>query len=232
MIEWMRKHMVWLMWIIVVLVTIAFVFTFGNYPAMFGRDAAAKVGGHVITTEEVNRVYQNLAENYRQVLKEKFTDDVAKSLRTQALQDLIVNRLFVEEARRIGLQVSDQELQAAILKMPSFSQNGRFDRRTYELILDRYNLTPAAFEANQREALLRQKLESLVRDSVTVDDAELRAAYVKQNPKAKPSDFEKNKANFRNTYLQEKERDTLTAFIRNIETRIPVKISADKSSAL
>ncbi len=225
MIEWIRKHMGWMMWIIVGLVTVTFLF-FGVYPSLMTGKTAAKVGGYVITTDEVNRVYQNMAENYRQLLKDKFSEEMQKNLRTQALQELIVNRLMVEEARRIGLQVSDDELRAAILKMPSFSQNGRFDRRTYELILDRYNMTPAAFEASQRELMLRQKIEHLVRDSVTADDAELQTAYLKENPKAKPADFAKNREKFRDTYLQEKQRDALTALVRNIESRTPVKISS------
>ena len=43
-------------------------------------------------------------------------------------------------------------------------------------------------------------------------------------------DFEKNKESFRQMYLAEKQRDALTAFIRNIQTRIPVKIE-DKALA-
>jgi peptidyl-prolyl cis-trans isomerase D len=91
--------------------------------------------------------------------------------------------------------------------MPAFSRDGKFDKQTYERVLDRINMSPAAFEANQREFLLRQKLERLVRDSVAVVDAELQAAYTQKNPAAKPGEFEKNKESFRQTYLAEKQRD-------------------------
>jgi hypothetical protein len=61
-------------------------------------------------------------------------------------------------------------------------------------------------------------------------DAELPAAYMRKNPAAKPGDFEKNKESFRQTYLAEKQRDALTAYIRNIQNRTPVKIE-DKALA-
>ncbi len=229
MIEWIRKHMGWMMWIIVGLVTVTFLF-FGIYPSSIGGRAAAKVGGFVITNDDVNRVYRNLYNTYKDVLKDKFNESVEKSLRGQALQELIVNRLFIEEAINMGLQVSDQELQANIVKIPGFSRDGRFDKQAYDRILERINMTPAEFEANQREFLLRQKMEQLVRDSVTVQDAELSAAYQQRNPNAKPGDFEKNKDTFRQTYLAEKQRDALTAFLKNAQTRIPVKIE-DKALA-
>jgi parvulin-like peptidyl-prolyl isomerase len=224
MIEWMRKHMGWLMWIIVVLVTIAFVFTFGNYPTAFGGKAVAKVGNSVITSEELNQAYRNLYENYKGLLKDKFNDTVAKSLRKQALQELIVNQLLVAEAKRIGLKVSDKELQTEILQMPAFNRNGKFDKQVYDRVLDRINMTPAQFEASQREFLLRQKLESLVKAGVVVEEPELKAAYAARNPKAKPGDFAKNKDTFGQMYLAEKQRDALTALIRNIETKISVTV--------
>jgi len=229
MIEWIRKHMGWMMWVIVGLVTVTFLF-FGMYPSSIGGKAVAKVGEVVITNDEVNRVYQNLYDTYRDALKDKFNESVEKSLRNQALQEIIVSQLFTEEAKNMGLQVTDQELQADIMKMPGFLRDGKFDKESYDRILDRINMTPAAFEANQRDFLLRQKMEQLVRDSVTVQDAELRAVYQERNPKAKPGDFEKNENTFRQTYLAEKQRDALTVFLRNVQTRIPVKIE-DKAFA-
>ncbi len=223
MIEWLRKHMVWMMWIIVGLITVTFLF-FGIYPSGQGGRTAAKVGDYVITVDDVNTAYRNLYENYRELLKDKLNADIEKSLRAQALQELIVNRLLVDEAGRLGLKVSDEELQSVILNMPAFSRNGRFDKQVYEGILNRVNMTPAVFEAKQREFLLREKVERIVRDSVAVDDAELKAAYQEKNPKAKPGDFEKNRETFRQTLLAEKQRDAMNALIMNIQKKTPVTI--------
>ena len=229
MLEQIRKHMGWMMWVIVGLVTVTFLF-FGLSPSSEGGGRAAKVGDTVITVDEVNRVYRNMYDNYKELLKDKFSDQLAKSLKAQALQELVVNRLFIEQANQMGLRVSDEELQATIMKMPSFSVNGKFDKKTYDRVLDRINMSPSAFETSQREFLLRQKLERLVRDGVSTTSAELAAAYTQKNPKAKPGDFEKNRESFQQTFLAEKQRDALTAYMRDIQKKIPVKID-EKSLA-
>jgi peptidyl-prolyl cis-trans isomerase D len=223
MIEFIRKHMGWMMWIIVGLITVTFLF-FGIYPSSQGQGAVAKVGDTVITREELNIAYRNLYENYREIMKGQINENLTKGLRNQALQELIVNRLLVTEAEREGIKVTNEELQEAIMRIPAFLQNGRFNKQIYERTLDRINMSPALFEASQREYLLRLKLERLVKDSVAVGDAELVAAYMKRNPNAKPGDFEKSRESFRQSYLAEKQRDALTAYIRSIQTRIPVKI--------
>jgi len=230
MLESIHKYMKWIMWAIVVLITVTFLF-FGIYPSDIGGRMVAKVGDDVITADEFNRVYRNLYDNYRELLKDQFNESFAKGLKSQALQELIVGRLLVQEADRIGLTVGDEELQSAIMRMPAFAREGRFDRKTYELVLDRVNMSPAAFEASQRDYLVRQKLERLVKDGVMVTDAELAAAYQQQNPKAKPGDFAKNGESFRQTYLAGKQRDALTVYIRTIQDKTAIKID-DKATAL
>lgn len=225
-----HKHMKWIMWAIVVLITVTFLF-FGIYPSDIAGRSAAKVGGEVITIDEWNRVYRNLYNNYKELLKDQLNDSFAKGLKSQALQELIVGKLFVQEAERVGLRISDEELQTVIMKMPSFARDGKFDKKIYDRLLDQINMKPAAFEAGQREFLLRQKLEQLVKDGVVVTDVELAAAYQQKNPKAKPAQYEKDKDMFKQTLLAEKRRDALTAYVRGIQDRTTVKIY-EKSMAL
>ena len=73
-------------------------------------------------------------------------------------------------------------------RIPVFSPQGKFDQGTYEYYLQRENITPTVFETEQREYLLRKKLENLIEDSVDVSDAELAEAYAASNPKAKAGD--------------------------------------------
>jgi len=223
MLESMRKHMVWMMWVIVGLVTVTFLF-FGTRSYDTGGGAVAKVDGYVITSEDLNRVYRNLYESYRQVLKDQFNESYAKMIKAQALRELIENRLLIEEAERAGLRVSDEELKTHIMRIPAFNVEGKFDKRSYDFYLSRINTTPATFESSQRDYLLRKKLEQLVEDGVAVTDSELFAAYASMNPKAKPGDFEKNKESFRQTYLAEKQREALAVFIKGLQNKASVKI--------
>jgi len=224
MLESMRKHMSWMMWVIVGLVTVTFLF-FGIYPSVTSGRTAAKVDGYVITSDDLNRVYRNMYDSYRQVLKENFDENFAKTIKSQALRELIEHRLLVQEAQRVGLRVTDEELQSHIMQIAAFNKDGKFDKRSYDFYLDRINITPAMFESSQREYLLRQKLEQLVEDAVSVTGAEISAAYALKNPKAKPKDFEKNKAAFSQTYLAEKRREALNAFAKGLQNKASIHIN-------
>jgi peptidyl-prolyl cis-trans isomerase D len=221
--------MSWIMWGIIILITVTFLF-FGIYPSNVSGNMVANVNGDVITGDELNRVYRNLYDTYKQIFKDQFNEAMTKTLRTQALRELVQNKLLIQEADRMGLKISDDELRAAILKIPAFSPQGKFDRQIYEYYLQRENMTPAVFETEQREFMLRKKLESLIEDSVDVTDAELATAYATSNPKAKAGDFEKNKGSFRKTRLQQKRGEAREAFVRGLESKGKVVLN-DKALA-
>jgi peptidyl-prolyl cis-trans isomerase D len=203
------------MWVILVLVIISFLF-FGIYPSSGGRGEAATVNGDVISGGELDRAYRSMYETYRQIFKEQFNDAMARNLRQQALRELIQNRLLVQEAARIGLRVSDEEVRAAIMQTPAFAPAGRFDKAAYERYLDYINVKPSVFEETQREFMLKQKIERIIEDGVDATDDELKAAYAARNPKAKPGDLDKDRASFRKTYLVEKKRDAVTAYVQTL----------------
>ncbi len=211
MLEQMRKHMSWIMWIILVLVIVSFLF-FGIYPSDNGRGAAAMVNGEAVTAGELNRAYRSMYETYRQIFKDQFNDAMAKGLRQQALRDLVQNRLLVQEAKRTGLRVTDEEVQAAIMRTPSFMNQGKFDKAAYDRYLDYINVKPSVFEETQREYMLKQKIERIIGDGVDVPEEELRTEYAVRNPKAKAGDLEKNRESFRQTLLTEKKRSAVDAY--------------------
>jgi peptidyl-prolyl cis-trans isomerase D len=211
MLEQMRKHMNWIMWVILILVIVSFLF-FGIYPSDRGRGEAATVNGEIITAGDLDRAYRNMYETYRQIFKDQFTDAMAKTLRQQALRDLVQSRLLVQEATRIGLQVSDEEVRAAVMRTPAFAPGGRFDKAAYERYLDYINVKPSVFEETQREFMLKQKIERVVEDGVDVTEDELKAAYAARNAKAKSGDLDKDRESFRQSYLAEKKRDAVNAY--------------------
>jgi len=229
MLKQVHKHMSWIMWAIIILITVTFLF-FGIYPSSVTGNMAANVNGDVITGDDLNRVYRNLYDTYKQIFKDQFNEAMTKTLRTQALRELVQGRLLIQEAGRMGLKISDDELRGAIMKITAFSPQGKFDQRTYEYYLQRENITPAVFETEQREFMLRKKLENLIEDSVEVTDAELAAVYASTNPKAKAGDFEKNKESFRKTQLQKKRSEAREAFVRGLESKGKVVLN-DKALA-
>lgn len=224
MLEQMRKHMNWIMWVILILVIVTFLF-FGIYPSSGGRGEAATVNGDVITGGELDRAYRSMYETYRQIFKEQFSDAMARNLRQQALRELIQSRLLVQEAGRIGLRVSDEEVRAAIMQTPAFAPGGRFDKAAYDRYLDYINAKPSVFEETQREYMLKMKIERIIEDGVDATEDELRAAYAARNPKAKAGAYEKERDAFRKTYLAEKKRDAVTAYVQALYKKGKITIN-------
>ena len=80
-------------------------------------------------------------------------------------------------AKAAHLEATDAEVRQAVLRDPSFQENGAFDGVKYERLLRENGLTPPLFEAYLRRRLSLQKVQSIVTDSAAwVSPAELAGA--------------------------------------------------------
>jgi peptidyl-prolyl cis-trans isomerase D len=140
----------------------------------------ATVGGEGVSLREFQMTYNNLADFYRRIYQDRFTEDFARTLnlKQQALDTLVQRKLLLHEARRQGLTVTDGELIARVQSYPVFQVNGGFDRNRYLQVLRLSRLTPGDFEQNQREELLLAKLENLIKDAVQVTEHEVKEAFI------------------------------------------------------
>ncbi len=90
------------------------------------------------------------------------------------------------EADRQGLIVTDQELGEQILKDPSFQSNGQFiGKQAYLTLLRQSGLTPQDYEAQMRQAILRDKLQNMLMDGVTLSPQEVTQEYRQRNENSK-----------------------------------------------
>jgi peptidyl-prolyl cis-trans isomerase D len=139
----------------------------------------ALVNDQPITVEEFRQSYNNLMEQVRRRFGNNLNDEMIKMLQVkkQAMDLLINQRLLLQEAERLNFRVSDAELSDSIRKIGAFQIDGVFDSRRYNDVLNRNRLTPAAFEAMQRESLLMDKLRSFIAGSVKVSDQEANEWY-------------------------------------------------------
>ena len=102
------------------------------------------------------------------------------------MNQLIANSILNAEARRIGLRVTDREVQEAILEQPSFQDgDGHFiGEEVYRNLLRRYGYTTESFESSIRSELLTEKLQTILSESVYVAEAEVERAYRDQVERA------------------------------------------------
>lgn len=186
------KYLSWILWLVIILF-VAFVFVDfgGGLGGQTGspRSVAAHVGDRVVTMEEFQREYQQLDNMYRQAYGENFTPEMAEQMRLplQALERAVTSQILLAEAERLGIEVTDAEVREQILEEPSFrNAEGRFvGQQEYERLLSQGRYTPAKFEQEVRQQILRQKLQDVLRAGVWVSDAEVEKAYREQVERAK-----------------------------------------------
>lgn len=142
-------------------------------------ESVAEVNGEIVSQREFAIHYQRLIEFYRGLFKGALSPETIKSLnlRSAIIEELIQKHLLLQEARRLGLEVSDEELMDAIERILDFQVNGRFSKNRYLQALRSNQLTTAQFEIERREQLTIQKLYDIVRDNVYVTEAEVRDRY-------------------------------------------------------
>jgi peptidyl-prolyl cis-trans isomerase D len=92
-------------------------------------------------------------------------------------ESLIQKKLVLQEARSLGLTVSDDDLANHLAGAPEFQLGGRFSAERYRQILEANRIVPAQFEEDQRAQLTIQRLYSVILDAVHVTDAEVRERY-------------------------------------------------------
>ncbi len=139
----------------------------------------AEVNGEVISHREFEVRYQRLIEFYRGLFKGTLTQETIKglNLRGTIVEELIQKHLLLQEARRLGLEVADEELMDAIAGIPDFQVNGRFNQNRYLQVLRSNQLAPGQFEIERKEQLTIQKLYDIIQDNVYITDAELKERY-------------------------------------------------------
>jgi peptidyl-prolyl cis-trans isomerase D len=147
----------------------------------------ATVDGEAISRQDYSNEYNRLMEQVRQNFGAGITDEMLKSLQleTQALKQLIDRLLLKKAAARLDLQVADEELARSIRGVPAFQSGGVFDPRRYQQMLSLNRLTPETFEVMQRDALLFEKLQRVITDSVKVSEEEVAGWYTWSNAAVK-----------------------------------------------
>ncbi len=145
--------------------------TFGSQSV----DVVAEVHGTRITRRDVDRQAALLQRRYEQMLKGVSLPRLP-NLRGQALDELIDAALVQHEVHKLGIEVSDDQLVAAITRMPELQENGRFNRELLSRILDSQR-DRGEFEESLRRDLREQRLRNLVTDGVQVTPAEVEERY-------------------------------------------------------
>jgi peptidyl-prolyl cis-trans isomerase D len=146
---------------------------------------AAKVDGRKITLEEYQNSYQRIRNMYQQIYGQTLPAEMEKmlGLKKVALDTLIDNRLVMKEAKSMDINVTKDEVSAAIAAMPTFQKDGAFSFDLYQQLLKSNRITPKDFEEGQKQELTLKKARQAIKDKAAVTDEDALALFKKENDK-------------------------------------------------
>lgn len=181
MLDFLRKKKrSWVITLFLVMIVLVFIlWGVGGYLNEPKLEILAEVNGEVISQREFEVHYQRLVEFYRGLFKGTLTQETLRglNLRGAIVEELVQKRLLLQEARRLGLEMSDEEIMEALARVPEFQVDGRFSKNRYLQVLRSNRLSPAQFEVERREQITIQKLYDIIQDAIQVSDGELRERY-------------------------------------------------------
>jgi peptidyl-prolyl cis-trans isomerase D len=196
MLKLMRDSFQQLKWILVAIVAIFILFIFVDWGAggaragASDRGYAARVNGETITYRDFDRAVYYAEENYKRMYGSQLTQDMLDQmgLPRQVLDSLIEQRLLLQEARRLHLGATQEEVRKKILEIPILNPNGKFvgsELYTRYVTGQMGFQSPAEFEDELGREITLQKMESALTTSVIVSPKMADAEYRRVSETAK-----------------------------------------------
>lgn len=130
------------------------------FRASEGGNNVATVGGQPVTQQEFTMALQE-RQNYLQRLMGGRVDPGmldSPELRFAVLDNLVRQRLLINQAVRYNVLVSDDQLQQLIAEQPAFQDGGKFSHARYVEVLKRQNTSEVGFENSVRRDLMLQRV--------------------------------------------------------------------------
>jgi peptidyl-prolyl cis-trans isomerase D len=230
MLRVLREHASsWMLKAILILVAVTFI-SWGGYSYFREKKETyvAKVNSVTIEWREYNDVFQNTIKQYQQALGPAFSEKMIEEihLREKILDSLIEKILLLQEAKRLGLSIPNEELREVIESIPAFQVNGQFDKRNYERALRINRMSSEEFEQSQRENLLISKIVSLIKmnggkvsdeevlDTYLFEDERINLAFAKVAPGALKNQVNTNEIEIKDYYQKHQEEFRIPTFIQ------------------
>ncbi|WP_249688438.1 SurA N-terminal domain-containing protein [Microvirga sp. 3-52] len=136
--------------------------------------AVAEVGSTTITVDQVRNAYTNELQRLGRQFRTVISPEQARAfgLDQQVVSNLVTEAVLAEQAKQMGLSVSDQLVAASIMNNPTFKgADGQFNRALFDQALRNAGLSEAGFVQEQRSAMARLHLAEAVAGDITVPAA-------------------------------------------------------------
>jgi peptidyl-prolyl cis-trans isomerase D len=196
MLKLMRDSFQQLKWILIAIVAIFILFIFvdwgaggANSGAADRQAYAARVNGETISYREFDRSLYRTEKSYEQMYRQPLSPDMIAQmgLPKQVLESLVDQHLLLQQARRLHLNATPEEIRQQILEIPTLNPDGKFvgqELYTRFVNMSGYQST-AEFEDDLARDITLGKMESALQTSVVVSPKAAEAEYRRVSESAK-----------------------------------------------
>lgn len=150
--------------IILCLIIVSFALAgIGTYLGSSGSGYAAKVNGEIISEAEFQQAYQRqrseMQQRYSGFSQLANNPQYITQLKHSVLASLVNQKLIDQESKKLGISVSDKQVENAIEDMDAFKQNGKFENALFLQQLQNNGLTAVRFSQLVRNDLRNTQLQ-------------------------------------------------------------------------
>jgi peptidyl-prolyl cis-trans isomerase D len=203
------------LWIVIFafLATIFVVWGVGDQSAST-QNYVAKIGKYTVTQDEYKQAYDSALANLQ---AQGGTASRSDNFTRNVIDNLINRKLFLFEASRLGIPISDAEVRMVIEQTPVFSSNGFFSIELYQNILQANGISPDFYENMVRQDVTIAKYLELVGAASAVTEEEIAAEYNFSFTEASISYFTVSAKKYRKELNPTEEE--IASFYENIKER-------------
>jgi peptidyl-prolyl cis-trans isomerase D len=154
------------------------------------RAYAARVNGETISYREYDRALYYTEKNYEQMYRQPLTTEMiqAMGLPQQVLDSLVDQRLLLQQAGKLHLGATPEEVRKRILEIPTLNPDGRFvgnELYTRYVTGSLGYQSTAEFEEELARDITLRKIESAMTNSIVVSPKAAEAEYKRVSENAK-----------------------------------------------
>ena len=156
---------------------------YGSSGSTTNDPVLANIGDTKLTANDVQKTVD------RFVRSQQIPPAAIESYLPQFLQQMIQERAFVYEAKRLGITVSDDEVLAGLAKtFPAYFQGGALTNQAqFEQMLQQSGETVPDMVDQMRDQLAETKLIDSMLQGIVVTPEEVKQEFIKRSQKAKSS---------------------------------------------
>ena len=145
----------------------------------------ATVNGEDITRAQLTQSLEQQRRMLIQQMGDQFDPSLIDEnlLKESVLQSLVDRTLLLQEAKNGGMGMGQKELDAMIISMPEFQQDGKFNQDRFMMMVRSFGMSPAQFRVLLSDETVLQQIQAGIAGSEFVTPSEIKRLTALENQK-------------------------------------------------